>query len=257
MKHERNRRRLDGRELGITIVAALALTLLWYSPFQFPVRFFSVLVHECSHAIAGMLTGGVVDKIDLNQNTGGVTQVHGGIAIIVGSAGYLGSVLFGSLFLYLSRARRHAGLICLGVGLFLAGMTLSFVSLLHDPFGFFYGSIAGLLIALIGWKFKGTAPYFMKFLGVSVLLFGFMDIQRNLFSGAAGLAHSDAGYLANATGIPAILWAVVWLLFSSVMALFFGYLSATTGEARMPKAQSPSLAGLDATRIGSSMRNRR
>src|SRR5438105_3028388 len=103
--------------MGLTALVAVVLGLLWYTPVIAPLRFFSVLVHECSHAIAGIATGGSVDRIVLRAESGGVTFVHGGNPVIFGSAGYLGSVLFGCLFLYLSRFRRHAGRLCLGVGL--------------------------------------------------------------------------------------------------------------------------------------------
>ena len=220
-------RRLDGRELGLTLVAAIVLGILWYSPLMFPLRYFSVLVHECSHALACLVTGGTVDSITLNSETGGVTFVHGGNTVIVSSAGYLGSVLFGSLCLYLSRFRSSAWCWCLSIGILLTGMTMTFVSFFHDPFGYCYGTVAGIVVGVVGWKLNRLAPYFLRFLGVSVSLFSFMDIQSTLFNGSAARAHSDAGILGAATGIPSIFWAVAWLAFAIAMFLPFAYLSAT------------------------------
>ncbi|HET6385744.1 MAG TPA: M50 family metallopeptidase [Armatimonadota bacterium] len=236
-------RRLDWRELGLTGAAAVVLYLLWHTPLAFPLRYFSVLVHECSHAIAGILTGGAVDRIVLNQHEGGLTFIHGGIPVIFGSAGYLGSILFGCLCLYLSRNRRHADLFCMGIGLSLAAMTLLFASPLGDLFGFVYGAAAGMLIALVGWKVRTIAPYFLKFLGVAVCLFGFQDIQSTLFSSGAALAHSDAGILAHSTGIPAILWALSWLAFSTVMFAVFAYLSSTSPRSIRQPGSLPTIPG--------------
>ena len=226
----RGSRRLDPRELGLIALSALVLGGLWYTPLAFPLRFFSILVHECSHAIACVLTGGYVDRIQLNQTGESVTFTHGGNPVAVSSAGYLGSVLFGCVCLYLSRFTRFTRYWCLAIGILLAGMTLSLVSLFGDLFGFVYGITAGLTIGLVGWRFDKLSPYFLKFIGVAVCLFAFMDIQYNLLRGSEVLAQSDAGILQRATGIPDILSAVCWIVIAVVTFLYFGYLSATTLE---------------------------
>ena len=83
---------------GIEIPLVLAITALffWNSILLLPIKLMTVFFHELSHGLAAILTGGQIIRIELNLNQGGVCYHQGGWFMIVASAGYLGSLLWGS-----------------------------------------------------------------------------------------------------------------------------------------------------------------
>ena len=85
---------------GFVLYFSLLWTL-WDTAFIYPLKIFVVLLHEVSHAIAIWATGGVVDHIVLDPRQGGATLGRGGSAFLALSAGYLGSLLWGTALVLL------------------------------------------------------------------------------------------------------------------------------------------------------------
>ena len=83
-------------DLIISIALAVTALFFWNSFLILPIKLMTVFFHELSHGLAAILTGGSIIKIELNLNQGGVCYHQGGIFLIVASAGYLGSLLWGS-----------------------------------------------------------------------------------------------------------------------------------------------------------------
>ena len=128
----------------------IALWLLWYTPVIFPLKIFVVLLHEISHALAALASGGAVERIVLDMNQGGATYVLGGNSFLVLSAGYLGSLLWGLLLIELAGARTRYARWAVGV---LGGFVLLVAALyLRNLFGFIFtgqnvgGAIAPVLL---------------------------------------------------------------------------------------------------------------
>ena len=63
------------------------LWALWDTVVIYPIKVFVVLLHEVSHALAAMATGGSVERILLNANQGGAAYTVGGNPFITLSAG--------------------------------------------------------------------------------------------------------------------------------------------------------------------------
>lgn len=59
----------------------------------------------CISASAAWLTGGSVDKIEVYQNEGGVTNFRGGFRPCIVPAGYVGVSFWGGVFVALSGGR--------------------------------------------------------------------------------------------------------------------------------------------------------
>ena len=73
----------------------------------------------------------------------------------------------------------------------------------------------------------------LAFLTVQCLLNAFFSLKDLFFISAAGSQPTDAANMALATGIPAVLWVVVWIVISLAMItvgvrLFASTKSATT-----------------------------
>ena len=65
-----------------------------------PMRLLATAVHEISHAQMCLLTGGDVHKMEVYNNTGGVTYYRGGCRCLIAPAGYLGEAFWGAIFVW-------------------------------------------------------------------------------------------------------------------------------------------------------------
>lgn len=67
-----------------------------------PMKLISIFIHEMGHASAAWLTGGKVDKIEVYDNEGGVTNFRDGWKPAIIPAGYVGVSFWGGVFVALS-----------------------------------------------------------------------------------------------------------------------------------------------------------
>lgn len=211
----------DLKSLLILIVLFAATWLLWDTPLVYPIKIFVVMLHELGHAIAALVTGGQVVGIQIFPEEGGVTFTRGGWPFVILSAGYLGSLLAGSVLLYLSSRRRGGRGLMIALAVLIAASTLLFVRN-------FFGVIYGLLAAAALWFSAYRLPtrvnlYIVRFIAVACCLYALLDIRSDLFSFApvSGAVVNDAIALNRLTGIPALIWSVLWLVVSLwVLAAF-------------------------------------
>jgi len=68
----------------------------------------------------------------------------------------------------------------------------------------------------------------MQFLGAASCLYVLVDIQEDLLR--LNQDGSDAEALAQITGIPALLWGLVWGLVAAVMMVYAFYLTFESGK---------------------------
>jgi hypothetical protein len=179
-----------------------------------------VLLHELSHATAAVLTGGAVLEINLSPNEGGLTTTAGGWRFLILNAGYLGSLLWGLLFLALARRENRSRSIVALLAIALAAVSLLYVRPLVS-FGFAFSALlVAALAGLARFGTAGVAATVLRFVGVFSILYALFDIRDDILTwGKTGL--SDAVMLAQHTGIPAMVWGVAWVL-AGVAILFVG-----------------------------------
>jgi hypothetical protein len=106
---------------------------LWNTFLVYPFRIFVVFLHEVSHGIAAVLTGGSIESIGLSFDEGGVCRTRGGWPFLILNAGYMGSLLWGALFLVLGERRTRARSVIAAIGVFTLLVTVVYVRTL---FGF-------------------------------------------------------------------------------------------------------------------------
>ena len=116
---------LTGMEIPI-VLAVIAL-YFWNSIAILPIKLLTVFFHELSHALATVLTGGKVFGLALHLNQGGETLSAGGIKIIVLSAGYLGSLLWGSGILLASLKKGINRFLTIALGILMVIVTLIWI----------------------------------------------------------------------------------------------------------------------------------
>jgi hypothetical protein len=176
----------------------------------YPFRVFVVFLHEISHGIAAVLTGGRIESIGLSFDEGGVCRTRGGSAFVILNAGYLGSLAWGAAFLVAGERRKSARAVIGAIGLFTLGVTLVYVRTL---FGFGYGILASVaLLATAARLGPGVSELLLATIGATSALYAVWDVATDVLLRHA--AESDAAALAQLTHVPAAAWGVAWTLVS-------------------------------------------
>ena len=230
----------DARPQAKTLLFAAALSVaLWFIPFaeilSYPFRIFVTFIHEGGHAIAALLTGNSVLSLSVATNGAGETYTTQGGALsqmFVSSAGYLGAMAFGAVMLVLIRRAAAAKIILFACSFLILFLTFVFGfikpifagpagSWSSVPFTFIAGVVISLGLFAIGrWTSERVALFIVSMIAVQCILNALLDLKTVFFlsSPFAPSVPNDALNMANATGVPAIIWATLWI------ALAFGLL---------------------------------
>jgi hypothetical protein len=202
----RDRRRLRF-VAGFTLYFGVLWTL-WNTPFVYPIQVFVVFLHEISHGMAAVATGGQIQRITLSPLLGGACYCPGGNAFLTLSSGYLGSLAWGALLLELAaRARRHAARVVQGVGAGVLVLTLLFV---RGAFGLLFGVLFGGALVLAARRLPpGWNRTLLNVLGLTSALYAILDIKSDVLDRPH--LPSDAYMLGELTGIPTLAWGALWI----------------------------------------------
>ena len=207
----------------------------------YPVRLFVTFVHEASHALAGLLSGGTVEGFTVSPNGSGVARISGGNIALIAPAGYLGAAFFGTaLFFITSRKPQWTRGMSIAIGLAIVGLTLVFarpdaqqnLTALVVGIGFGVG-----LIALGAFAPRVFTVFLLNTLAILTGLNAVFDLWRIVRnpSPASGGAISDAArFSAEVTPIlneviVAFMWALIALGMLSA-AIYFGLVKQVGGE---------------------------
>jgi len=181
------------------------LWTLWDTAIIYPLKIFVVLLHEVSHAAAAVATGGTVERILLDAHQGGATYTRGGNAFFTLSAGYLGSLLWGALFIILAFSRwLKPRWIMSAVG---ASVLLLTLFLVRGVFGFGFGILFSVAL-LAGSKYlsQGVNRGLLLGLGLTSTLYAILDIKSDIL---------DRPHLRSDTAFWGFLWIGIALLVSA------------------------------------------
>lgn len=232
----------DAKPQIYLLLLATAVTIaLWFIPFAeylvYPVRLFTTFIHESSHAIVALLTGGSVQSLTIASDGSGVVySVPSGFfgAILTSSAGYLGTTAFGVLLLLLIRRAVSAKKVLMACAAYI-GLATLFFGVLSPIFNVFslqvgFASVAftvvsGILLtvglfALGKYASLKVADFSVAFLAVQCLLNAVLDLKNLFFVNAPFFGsdmQTDARNMAAATGIPGFAWVLVWIGISILM----------------------------------------
>ncbi|MBU6451360.1 MAG: M50 family metallopeptidase [Cyanobacteria bacterium REEB67] len=218
-------------------VIAMASVLLANAPFVnlllTPVSQFVVMIHECSHAIVALLTGGhpAVTIVPDGLGHGGITQTNGGWLFFSAQAGYLGTALVGCLLIYLGQFPKYSRFILMGIGvlmilgslIFITPSFFSPVTFVSALFSMMWGLAMGTGCIFMGKKLKPVmANLVLLFLAVQTALnsisLAWILIPHGL--GLAGGGWTDATVMQNNFLLPAFFWALLWMAISLAMVFF-------------------------------------
>jgi len=236
----------DARPQVMLLLAATVVTVaLWFIPYAsylvYPIRLFVTFIHESSHAVVAFLTGGSVQSLTIAADGSGVVySVPSGAfgAVFTSSAGYLGSTIFGVILLFAMRRQMRSQKILFFSGALIALVTIVFgiispifhifsLNVGFSSIGFTIAAGAVISAILFGLALYGSdkvANFAVAFIAVQCLLNAISDLKTVLLINSplgGAEVQNDASNMANATGIPAFVWVVIWIAISAVV-IFLG-----------------------------------
>ena len=200
-----------------TIVSVLLWVASWYIPLVgyvvYPLRLFATFIHEGGHALATILTGNSVQSLTVSPDgSGEVYSLGSGLlsGLLVSSAGYLGTTVFGAGLLAWIRygfSSRIALYVSAG---FVAVMTVIFGFLAPVWNLFATSTVGGLFFTIISGVFLAAAlaaiakfaslkwaNFALAFVAVQCLLNAVFDLLNVFFISATTLAPSVVKPLAR------------------------------------------------------------
>ena len=193
------------------------LWVFWYSPVVYPLKIFVVLLHEISHGLAAIATGGTIERIVLDPQEGGACFCPGGSPFLILSAGYLGSLIWGLLLVALASRFPRWSRVAVGVagGLVLA-LTVLYV---RSAFGLGFGVLFGAALVAVSRLLPAALNRIVLMaLGLTSAMYAVLDIKSDVLDRPH--LESDAHMLAELTGIPTVVWGVVWIALAVGISAF-------------------------------------
>lgn len=194
------------------VLAGLILVtfVFWGTWLTWPVQLLVVFVHECGHALAAVLTGGEVRGLTIDAGgLSGRTATRGGFPFLILQSGYLASAIFGAALVTAAARPATARNTLLVLAVTIAGGALAFARPLLGVTLLF----ALALAALFTWASRkapdAVVRWGLVYVAAVSALYALLDIREDLLR-SGGPARTDATLLAARTGIPAILWGVLW-----------------------------------------------
>jgi hypothetical protein len=190
-------------------ILALAIGL-FYAPgwLSAPFKWFEVFFHEFSHGLMAIVTGGSIERIDLQFVGSGTCHYRGGWRMPVAFAGYAGASLWGWA-IYSSATASSKQTSRLLIGTLLVVMVMVALLWVRDWQSWVVLSVmAALLLLMLKYGEQSLLKFFVQFIGMFVLL---ASIQSPLFL-LDGQARGDGATLQSITLIPEVVWIGLWVL---------------------------------------------
>lgn len=203
-------------------VAVIATVVLSYVPglgvLTYPLTLFDTTIHEMCHAVASWLTGGSVHSISIFQDTSGVTMVSGGFHVVTASAGYVGTTVTGLLMVLATGGR---GTRLIGGCLMAVGAVMFFLVSFFSPIGLACAlALVGIGFLLLTKLPQHVADLIVAFLGMQLIVNSFYDLGGLFRMSVSSQTFTDALIMQSMTGIPAVMWALLWMGLSGAAVIF-------------------------------------
>ena len=202
----------------------IAIGFLWNTLFVYPLKIFVVFMHEVSHGLAAIATGGRILEIQINPQQGGHALTQGGSRFWTLTAGYLGSLLWGGVILLLAARTRFDKAISILIGFGMVAISIGFG---ESTFTYLFGIGFGVALVAIGFYLpEAVNDWILRIIGVTSCLYAILDIKSDVLDRAN--LRSDARMLSELTGIATEVWGALWILIAIALTIWFLYLSGKT-----------------------------
>lgn len=193
------------------LIAITALVfVLWTTPVVLPVKIMVVFLHELSHGLAAVLTGGEIVEIALSPQQGGHAITRGGSAFLILSAGYMGSLLLGAALLLVALRTQADRAVLALLGIVTLAVTAFYI---RAPFAVLFCVGAGLgMLGVARYLGRDMADMVLRVIGLTSLIYVPYDIFDDTIARSG--EPSDAWLLAQTVGGPTVIWGGLWLVLS-------------------------------------------
>jgi len=206
----------EAREFVRLTLASLLLLALLPSWLHRHVRKTGTYHHEISHGLMSLLTGGRFHRFHVRPNGGGVAHTSGGKPKFVISAGYIGTILFGVI--YLAKSAQSDAMV----------VTLYFLALLYAfsilKAGDWHTAAVGMVIVATLGLATQLAPgslavrFLLNLNGVLLICDGLFALWTlHLASATATNIGSDAEAMGHLTGKHPAVWSAVFSITALVI----------------------------------------
>lgn len=200
----------------VGLIAGSYVLTAW-TPLGPVLRMFNTLVHEMGHAVAALATQGQVQRMALNPDLSGVTQVAFSApwaGVVIGLAGYMISPIWAAGMLRAVLGGRELTVLRAHVAL----VAIALLVFVRNPFGLIWGLIAGAALVLA----LAMGPWLRRVVALSLaVLLAEQAITSPLVLLVAALRSpgqaGDATLLMQQTGVPALAWAALLAVFAMVV----------------------------------------
>lgn len=197
----------------------------------YPFKLFSTFVHEMSHGLTAIATGGKWQKFVVNVDTSGYAITQGGLRTFVIPAGYLGTSLIGGILLLLGAKKgSNSKVILFIIGAILVLITVIFArNVLSIVVGLGFGVALGLVAMFTTGFFPALV---LNYLAVNLSLNALLDVKTLFFHTAASSGNNDAVSMnREILGIGNITWAVIFVGLSLLITYLFLKAALRKGKA--------------------------
>jgi len=202
----------------------IGIGLLWNTMFMYPLKIFVVFMHEASHGIAAVATGGRIVEIQINPQQGGYALTQGGSRFWTLTAGYLGSLMWGGIILLLAARTRFDKAISILIGI---GMVVISIGFGNAAFTYLFGIGFGMALIAVGLFLpEAINDWILRIIGVTSCLYAILDIKSDVLDRAH--LRSDARMLSEVTGIATEIWGGLWIVIAITLTLWFLYIAGKT-----------------------------
>jgi hypothetical protein len=211
---------------ALPLVAALcAVALGWLGPLAYPFRLLSTTIHELSHGLAALLTGGAFLRFVVFPDGSGLAYTAGGIRWLIIPAGYVGTALVGAALIALGGSPQRSRVALGALGAALALLTLRYglpsvlsAEILGGLLTVAAGVGAGMVLLLAAWRVGARwSAWLLNLVAFWVGLSALSDL-RSLVTATAAMGIGtvgDAHAMARLTLLPPVFWASVWALIAA------------------------------------------
>jgi hypothetical protein len=223
-------RRFDWKSFLLLCAIYLGLAFLWNTVWAKPLKLFVVFLHEASHGLAALATGGSIREVKVFAEEGGLAETYGGHTFVVLSAGYLGSMLFGVALLLVATRTKLSQWVALLVGV--GTVTLAIRAMPTE--GRMFAIVCGVVLGGLAPLPRFVSEFVLRVVAVASCLYAILDIKSDVIDRRG---PSDATELARHTGVPAVAWGALWIAIALVV-MYQAARWAVTSAPSPPKVRS-------------------
>lgn len=212
------------KQTGRYMVILIVVVALWNTIVIKPLKIFAVFLHELGHSLMAVIFGNGIQGFSINLNESGYALTlpkSQFSAFMIANGGYLGSILFALLILYLKRTSLKRFILG-AAAILLLGVSIAYGK---SVFTIIYAAIfAGFVLLLYMMHNEKINDWVIDIIGVASAAYAVYDtfvdtilLQLNLrlhwIQGWKTVQPlTDAVQLERMTHVPAIVWGVIWLV---------------------------------------------